>query len=403
MIHGIGDAMKRQGISDVVSVDLFGNQTQTFRAVIVGGGELIRPVGDAFYDRFRLAGGTVLCAVGVWSDADKLDYLREYDVVTARSSSEVRTLREAGIDARVMPCPTVAMEPSGYVLPRKDRSRQVGVHLVPDTLIRSPHVVEIVNEICGEKWKIPFTRYLRDDLFMSGLPLSGTPLPNDLSPRDLRSAIGQMDLVVASSLHVTLFALASGVPFVTMDQPKVRAYLEDRDLQDLIFHDDESLRRALGLAPGFVDTIRQTAQRDREVVDEFFEDVARRCVDDGNVVHIDPLSHNPGADRMSFLRTQTWQVMGARDRLVSALFERQLETGRLSTLLDGERRWNAEQQGALSAVQKTIASQEGELKRQAEILHRLRFLIPLTRLGSGVRSRLSRRGVQQDHEDSGRR
>lgn len=55
---------------------------QVFDAVIVGGGELLRPTGDAFYDRFRAREGTMLNACGIWSDANELDYLGGYAMVS---------------------------------------------------------------------------------------------------------------------------------------------------------------------------------------------------------------------------------------------------------------------------------------------------------------------------------
>lgn len=402
MLHAIRDALARHGVDHVVPVDLFAEEVQAFRAVIVGGGELIRPTGDFFYDRFRLCGGTVLCAVGVWPDADDLSYLADYEVVTARSSRETSTLRAAHVAARTVPCPTVAMESSDYLLPPKGDLPRVGVHLVPDTLVRVPHVVEIVNELTGEKWEIPFTRYLHDDLFMSGLPIEGTQLPNDLTPRDLRAAIAQMDLVIASSLHVTLFALANGVPFVSMEQPKVRAYLEDRGLEDLLFRDDESLRAALRAAPERAQQLREIAEHDHLLVDRFFADVADRLLSRDEPVLVSPLSRDSQDDRQSVLRSQVFHVLAGRDRLVGTLFGRQLGAERLSVLLEGERRWNVEQAGALAELQDAITVRDARLREQSEDLQRLRHVLPLLRAGSRAWMNVSKlwRHGGEDHSAS---
>lgn len=399
MLCGVGDALRQQGVKDVVPVDLFAESPQEFRAVIVGGGELIRPTGDRFYDRFRLRGGTVLCAVGVWSDADDLSYLEDYALVTTRSSRETATLRAAGLDARTIPCPTVAMRSSDYMLASDGESRRIGVHLVPDTLVRVPHVVEIVNELEGDKWQIPFTRYLHDEIFMSGLPIDGTQLPTTLTPRDLRAAIGQMDLIVASSLHVTLFALANGVPFVTMEQPKVRAYLEDRGLEDLIFHDDDSLRRALSAAPSRADLLRETAARDLSAVTEFFSEVAGEILSRDEPVRVGAIGCEAEEDRESVLRSQVLHVVAGRDRLIGALFGRQLEATRLSVLLEGERRWNSEQASAVRELEHVVSDQADRLREQSRELCLLRPVLPLLRAGSrawaSVSSRWGRGG--EDH------
>ena len=88
MIDAARDGLSPHGITDVVPVKLLSAEPQVFDAVIVGGGELIRPVGDAFYDRFRYERGFMLHAAGVWENANDLDYLSEYAMDSARTEAE---------------------------------------------------------------------------------------------------------------------------------------------------------------------------------------------------------------------------------------------------------------------------------------------------------------------------
>ena len=94
--------LSRRGIEPVLLNPLEPTDEE-LDAVIVGGGDLIRPRGDAFYERFRAPRGTILNAAGVWEDADELDYLRNYSYVSARSRAEVAILERHGINAHVLP------------------------------------------------------------------------------------------------------------------------------------------------------------------------------------------------------------------------------------------------------------------------------------------------------------
>src|SRR3990172_2306577 len=69
-----------------------------YARLVVGGGHLIRDPDDGYYDRFRVAGPHILNTVGV-SGSRKMDYLREYEYVSVRSTADRDRLAAAGAGA----------------------------------------------------------------------------------------------------------------------------------------------------------------------------------------------------------------------------------------------------------------------------------------------------------------
>jgi hypothetical protein len=274
--------LARHGIDDVVVLDPFAPDAEPVDVIIVGGGELIRPDGDEFYDAFQHPDGAILNAVGVSRTAGALDYLEGYDYVSARSSAEAAVLRRYVQDVHVLPCTTTTLESEPFDLDVDPDEELVGIHLVPHTLTLCPDLVEIIDAIPQRKVFIPFTHYNYDDSFMRALPFDRTNaihLPR-LAPLELHSVIGQMKYVVTSSLHATLFAYAQNVPFVTAHQEKVLNYFTDRGLTHLVYASDDQLRRGLAeVQSGKVDFAEQVAA-DRAAVHEtyatFVELIGRR-------------------------------------------------------------------------------------------------------------------------------
>jgi hypothetical protein len=273
----VSQELARHGVGTTQVLSPFEAVDTRDRLVVVGGGDLIRPVGDAFYDRFRPSGPAVLNSAGVWDDADQLEYLRDYEFVSARTSREVDVLRSAVPDAQLLPCTTTTLEsPDFRIEGLPDDEPAVGIHVVPHTLRLVPELVEIVDAIDRPKVFIPFTHYNYDDSFMESLPFDrsrAVVLPR-LEPLELHAVMRQMSYVIVSTLHGTIFSYSQNVPFITVDQRKVRNYLDDRHLSDRIFHDGASLK----------DLVRQTEEErpdfstqisaDKEAVREAFARIA---------------------------------------------------------------------------------------------------------------------------------
>lgn len=231
-------------------------RTRPVEGLMVGGGELIRPTGDAFYDAFRPRGRHILNGVGVWPGSDDLLYLNDYSYVSVRTRADAEVLAGAGVrGVEVIPCLTTMLRSEGWLsddvrstLPPDDGRPLIGIHLVPHTMTLCPGVVDVVNSLEGRKLLIPFTHYNHDRSFMGALGVRDAVLLDEMSPLELHAVIGELDLLVASSLHASIFAYSQGVPFVSAQQPKVLDYFTDRGLEALVFGDERQLDRALNAA-----------------------------------------------------------------------------------------------------------------------------------------------------------
>jgi Polysaccharide pyruvyl transferase len=201
--------------------------------LIIGGGELIRTSGDPFYDSYRRRGRHILNAAGIWTNADDLDYLNEYEFVSARSTRELEVLRKSVPSAELLPCSTTLLRSDHYVIPGIEPGETVvGIHMVPHSLRMIEDLIPLINAIPHKKVFIPFTHYNGDASFMKTLPFDKTNsiVLDTLEPLQLHSVISQMSYVLVSSLHASIFAYSQNVPFASVHQKKAQYYFEDRGL-----------------------------------------------------------------------------------------------------------------------------------------------------------------------------
>ena len=339
-IAGIQE-LARHGVEGTVVLDPFGPHLDSVDAVVVGGGELIRPVGDPFYDTFRLEGGTFLNAAGVRLAADHLEYLRDYEVVSARSTVEAEVLSRFVDDVRVVPCTTTTLESDPYDIPGLgDDEPVVGIHVVPHTLELVPQLVELIDAIPYRKVFIPFTHYNYDDSFMSAVPFDRRDaiwLPR-LSPLELHAAIRRMTYVVTSSLHASLFAYSQNVPFVSVHQEKVASYFGDRGLERFVFRSAAQFREAVEeVQSGEVD-FSELVRRDREGVHDVYAAYAAALGRRGRRRTVDapPTEGTSALDAQRVVSTQREGVVLQRDAVLHQLYLRVLGAER------NEHIWHAE-------------------------------------------------------------
>lgn len=188
--------------------------------VIGGGGLLTRPVNrawDAMLD-YRVRGPHVLNAVGInvdsADDEDDLSYLREYRLVSVRDEVGAEALARFVDDVSIVPCPATLvpsmpfselvrlpdfsslseLEPSGYAVVHRHPS----LERVPASL-EMPTVVVDMQAWIGRPW-------------CGG----GLSVPTR-SPTVAMTLVRHARCVFGLSLHLAIFALASGVPFSYLD------------------------------------------------------------------------------------------------------------------------------------------------------------------------------------------
>ena len=354
----------RHGIDDVVYIDPFDSDLSTVDMAVVGGGELIRPLGDQFYDAFRLRGAAVLNAAGVWDSAEQLDYLKGYDFVSARNTTEAAVLSRYADDVRVLPCATTTLQAPHYEIPgARPEEKLIGIHLVPHALIMCPEIVDQINALEGRKVFIPFTHYNYDASFMSALPFDredAIALPQ-LTPLELHSVLGQMEFVVVSSLHASIFAYSQNVPFATVHQPKVLNYFADRGLDRFVFSDAAGLATALEEIQGGEVDFTALVEKDKAEISKAFAHYADLARDRASrrsaplpTFAVEQDEHRKAA----LLLDQLVQVIAGRDRVIAH------DWVRLKSLEHHLTRWHAEADklaGDADVLNRRVAQLEEEL------------------------------------------
>jgi hypothetical protein len=295
--------------------------------MLIGGGELIRPRGDDFYDAFRPAGRHILHAAGVWTDADDLAYLDSYAAVSARSTREAAVLESARPDVRVLPCSTTLLESPRFDIPGADPGeRLVGIHVVPHSLRLVDDLVRMIDAIPGRKVFIPFTHYNGDSSFMANLPFDRDDaiVLGQLSPLELHSVIGQLSVAIVSSLHASIFAYSQNVPFASFHQKKVDYYFADRGLSEHVVSTGDELALLSDRLTHDEFDFSDIIARDRKAVSGAFDDYAA-------ILRADPAE--PGADqpptssesterRARILLDQAGQVLSDRDLAIGTVESR---------------------------------------------------------------------------------
>lgn len=245
----IEQALAARGVK-AVNISPYDAKKYQDHKLIIGGGQLLRDPGDDFYDLFRVSGSHILNSVGLSGEND-YSYLNTYSFASARTEEEAKTLRRATKKKiKVVPCTTTIMQSKKYEIPGLDLKpgeKVVGIHLVPDALIKCPNIIAIINNIPHKKVFIPFTHYNCDESFMKSLPVdkSNAVVLGKLGPLELHSVISQMSYTIVSSLHATIFSFTQNVPFVSMYQRKTFEYLKDRKLEKFIFTNQTSFDSAL--------------------------------------------------------------------------------------------------------------------------------------------------------------
>lgn len=295
--------------------------------LIVGGGDLIRVKGDPFYDLFRPRGNNILNASGVWSGADDLGYLSDYAFVSARTSREAEYLRKWVPNAEVVPCTTTVLRSDNFAIPGITPGEPlIGIQLVPHSMRLIEDLVPIINAIPHKKVFIPFTHYNADASFMKSLPFdrSNCIFLDQLSALELHSVVGQMSQILASSLHISIFAYSQNVPFVSIYQEKIDNYFQDRGLAEHVVETGSELKEMLERLDGETFDFCDEINADRASVERAFDRYANTLVNDDDPVALGPSIPSSAIRRDSLRHSQTADVVADRDNAIGLVEERRL-------------------------------------------------------------------------------
>jgi GT2 family glycosyltransferase len=219
-----------------------------YETIVIGGGHLIRPSPDFFYDKFRVPGKHILNCCGILDMPADLHYLEDYRYVTVRSTGDLRKLpaflqEKAG----VVPCTSMLLED----LPKvriSIRAPSLGVQLLPNFLNGKEDVfAEWASSLGLNVYFLPITHYNRDFIYLDRLAakIPASSLLPILKAEEIFTIIGKFDYFISCSLHGAMFAYVHKVPFILWDSEKTRFFMEDRRLQQHMFLDFGGLRQGL--------------------------------------------------------------------------------------------------------------------------------------------------------------
>jgi hypothetical protein len=219
-----------------------------YETIIIGGGHLIRPSPDFFYDKFKLPGKHILNCCGIVGMPDDLQYLDDYKYVTVRSTGDLRKLPASlQKQARVVPCTSMLLED----LPKvriSIRSPSLGIQLSPNSLgANEDDFTKWASSLGLNIYFLPITHYNHDFIYLDRLAAK-TPASSILpilKAEEIFTLIGKFDYFISCSLHGAMFAYVHKVPFILWDSEKNRFFMEDRRLQQHMFLDFGGLRSGL--------------------------------------------------------------------------------------------------------------------------------------------------------------
>lgn len=219
-----------------------------YDTIIVGGGHLLRPSPDFFYDDFRIPGRHILNAMGIVDNPEDLDYLNDYECLTVRSNGDKKKLEYLHKKVHVIPCTSMLLEDMPR-LPCTLKKPCVGMHLFPFFSSRREKnaFIQWASCIPFTIYFLPITHYRRDDNLMQELSerLPNARLLPKLKAEEIFTIIGQFDAFISCSLHGAIFAYRHNVPFILFNaNDKMQFFMEDRHLKHFLFDNFSSLTSA---------------------------------------------------------------------------------------------------------------------------------------------------------------
>ena len=217
-----------------------------YETIIIGGGYLLRPSPDFFYDKFKIPGNHILNAVGIVDSPKDLHYLNDYRYITVRSFGDKSKISDIKKDVHVVPCTTMLLDDlNDFSL--KPKKPNVGIHLFPNFLNREDEeaFIKWASTLPFTIYFIPITHYAYDFIYLKELTSkikNSVALPI-LKPLEIFTFIGRLDFFISCSLHGAIFSYVHNVPFLlaNMDE-KMRFFMEDREIQKHLFNNFEEIK-----------------------------------------------------------------------------------------------------------------------------------------------------------------
>jgi hypothetical protein len=284
--QAIGLTMKRFCDSRKIEyqvINPFSFNYADYSTIVIGGGELIRALGDPFYDQYRVPGRHILNSIGAYFPTD-LEYLEEYKLITVRSETDRVALSSyiKNKDISVVPCTTILMK---ELFPELESQRAnteglpvIGIHINAAAFNKLPGLIDSFKML-NKKYRIvlfPFTLYQNDRNLLESIQLflpNAAVFPSE-DPFQVFKAIGTMDLMISSSLHAAIFAYLNEIPFLSNPvYPKIHNFLSERNLDRYIFNSVDNLPEAVDEIIDNPINLTQQLERDKNNIKSHLDQI----------------------------------------------------------------------------------------------------------------------------------
>jgi GT2 family glycosyltransferase len=221
---------------------------QKYDTILIGGGHILRPSPDFFYDKFKVPGAHILNAAGVVGNPVDLQYLKDYEYVTVRSCGDKKRLAGIDADVRVVPCTSMLL-PDEKNLPFYPKKHSIGIHFNPAPFSPDEERLFIswASSLPYTIYFLPITHFTRDYVYLEKLAslIDNSVILPILKPQEISTLIGHFDHFISSSLHGAIFSYVHNVPFLLWEvNDKMRFFMDDRKLGRYLFKGFEDMKSA---------------------------------------------------------------------------------------------------------------------------------------------------------------
>ncbi len=308
---------------------------EDYDTIIVGGGHIIRPGADIFYDKFKVPGHHILNAAGIVGSPDDLGYLDDYKYVTVRSNGDKVKLSCLKCKVHVVPCTTMLLEDRKN-FPLMPKKPSIGIHLFPGCIKKAEETsfIRWASSLPFNIYFIPITHYNRDISYMRDFSrqIKNSALLPLLTPLEIFTLMGRLDHLISCSMHGAIFSYVHNKPFILYESDeKIRFFMEDRGLERYAFKNFSGLQTAFQdlchNAPDYSAKISSDRKTLDKHIDRILEFLPQKSSGLSPGLETIRSSTSPGKARLLFLQAEF------KASFLLASLSRSYRTGAISRIL----------------------------------------------------------------------
>lgn len=217
-----------------------------YQAIVIGGGHLLRPSPDFFYDKFKVPGPHILNSCGISGNPADLEYLNDYIYISVRSQGDKRKIPYLTNEVKVVPCTTMLLNDLTNV-GLKICQPSIGINLGPGLIDDPVSLSRYLSKLRFHIYLLPITHYNYDFKHLAKLrqQVKNSTLLPVLKPEEIFTVIGKFDYFISASLHGAIFSYVHGVPFILAElTDKMSFFMEERGIEEYLFKNVNGLKTA---------------------------------------------------------------------------------------------------------------------------------------------------------------